>query len=110
MFGMDFEALVILAILAFILFGPEKLPEYAAKAGYYIAKLRQATTELSQQAQASFPDNLQPPAPPAPAGDRLCPYCAREVGKDFTFCPRCGHRLEDRAMEAAPPPPQSLAS
>jgi len=110
MFGMDFEALVILAILAFILFGPEKLPEYAAKAGYYIAKLRQATTELSQQAQASFPNPMQPPPAPAPAGDLLCPYCAREVGKDFTFCPRCGHRLEEQAMEAAPSPPQSLAS
>ncbi len=110
MFGMDFEALVILAILAFILFGPEKLPEYAAKAGYYIAKLRQATTELSQQAQASFPDNLlQPPAPTAPASSRTCPFCGRGVGQDFTFCPQCGHRLEEQPA-AAPPPQQPLAS
>ncbi len=105
MFGMDFEALVILAVLAFILFGPEKLPEYAAKAGYYIAKLRQATTELSQQAQCSFPDNLHQPAPPAAAISLTCPYCAREVRKDFTFCPQCGHRVKEEATAAAAPPP-----
>jgi Sec-independent protein translocase protein TatA len=112
MFGMDFEALVLLAVLAFILFGPEKLPEYAAKAGYYLAKLRKATTELSQQAQCSFPDNLKQPPPAAVAiADQTCPYCAQEVGKDFTFCPQCGHRIkEEAAAPAPPPPPQPLAS
>jgi Sec-independent protein translocase protein TatA len=108
MFGMDFEALVLLAILAFILFGPEKLPEYAAKAGYYLAKLREATTELGRQAQCSFPENLhQPPSPP-PAIEQTCPYCAQGVGRDFTFCPQCGHRIKEEA--AAPAPPQPLAS
>lgn len=108
--GIDFESLVILAILAFILFGPEKLPEFAAKAGYYLAKLRQATTELSQQAQCSFPDNLkQPPPPPVAAiAGQTCPYCAQEVGKDFTFCPQCGHRIKEEAT--APAPQQPLAS
>lgn len=62
MFGIDFEALVLLAILAFILFGPQKLPEYAAKLGALIAKLREATSELSQQAHTSFNNPLQPPA------------------------------------------------
>ena len=110
MFGMDFEALVFLAVLAFILFGPEKLPEYAAKAGYYLAKLRQATTELTQQAQCSFPDNLKPPPPAATAiAYKTCPYCAQEVGQDFTFCPQCGHRIKEEAA-APPPPPQPLAS
>ena len=109
MFGMDFEALVLLAVLAFILFGPEKLPEYAAKAGYYLAKLREATTELTRRAQCSFPDNLKQPPPPAPAiADQTCPYCAQEVGKDFTFCPQCGHRLKEET--AAPAPQQPLAS
>jgi Sec-independent protein translocase protein TatA len=119
--GLDFETLLILAVLAFLLFGPEKLPQYAAKLGYYLAKLREATAELSQQAQASFP----PPPPPPAAGEdtptpalaaqagvyeHTCPLCTQLVGNDFTFCPKCGHRL--KAEEAGPQPPssQSLAS
>ena len=66
MFGIDFEALILLAVLAFILFGPEKLPEYAGKLGYYLAKLKAASAELTQQAQASFNNPLQPP-PTQPA-------------------------------------------
>lgn len=120
MFGIDFEALILLAVIAFILFGPEKLPEYAAKLGYYLAKLRAASAELTQQAQASFPNPLQPPpaasqpaavAPPAvaPAAEGLdhyatpltqsaielnCPMCGRLVNPDFTFCPQCGHQVQ----------------
>ncbi len=52
MFGIDFEALVLLGILAFILFGPEKLPEYAGKLGYYIAKLK-AASALAKSFQES---------------------------------------------------------
>ena len=66
MFGIDFETLILLAVLAFILFGPEKLPEYAGKLGYYLAKLKAASAELTQQAQASFNNPLEPP-PPQPA-------------------------------------------
>ena len=105
MFGIDFEALILLAVLAFILFGPEKLPEYAAKMGYYLAKLRAASADLNQQAQASFPNPLQPPAQPIPAlspalaaqigiNERPCPYCSHLVGDDFTFCPKCGQHLK----------------
>jgi sec-independent protein translocase protein TatB len=70
-FGIDFETLIILAVLAFILFGPEKLPEYAATLGRLVAKLRQSTTELSQHYQNPFnqPPETSPetPASPGPA-------------------------------------------
>lgn len=119
MFGIDFEALVLLALLAFILFGPEKLPQYAAKFGYYLAKLRQASAELTQQAQASFSNPLQPPGPsPSPplglAGrtgikEHPCPSCAHLVGDDFRFCPQCGQPLKEETGTGATPP-QPLAS
>jgi len=123
-FGIDFEALLLLAVLAFILFGPEKLPEYAGKLGYYLAKLRAASTELTQQAQASFHNPLQPPPPSSGLGDstsspslaapvgvyeHTCPLCAQVVSNDFVFCPKCGHRLKDETA-AGSTPHQPLAS
>jgi Sec-independent protein translocase protein TatA len=122
--GIDFETLIVLAVLAFILFGPEKLPEYAAKLGYYMGKLKQASADLSKEYQSSFSNVLQ--TPPAPAAAREpspppalaaqagvyehpCPVCAQLVSHDFTFCPQCGQRLKPEA--AAPQTPsQSLAS
>jgi len=89
--GIDFETLIILAVLAFVLFGPEKLPQYAAKAGYYLAKLREASTELTRQAQSSFPNPLQASATPTqPASPESTPAPA----------------AADQAApaEAAPPP------
>ncbi len=121
MFGIDFEALILLAVLAFILFGPEKLPEYAGKLGYYVAKLRAASAELTQQAQASFNNPLQPPptqpaigqpepAPPAQAGvyERTCPVCSQLVSQDFHYCPKCGAHLQAEA--ATPATPESLTT
>lgn len=121
MFGIDFEALILLAVLAFILFGPEKLPEYAGKFGYYLAKLKAASSELTQQAQASFNNPLQPPppqpaigqpdaAPPAQAGvyERTCPVCAHLVSHDFQFCPKCGAHLKEET--AKPSTSESLTT
>lgn len=106
--GIDLETLIILAVLAFILFGPEKLPQYAAKLGYYLAKMREASSELTRQAQTSFSNPLQtpqqpvgeptpPPALAAQAGvyEHTCPFCSHLVGHDFTFCPKCGQRLKE---------------
>lgn len=106
MFGLDFETLIILAVLAFILFGPEKLPEYAATLGRFVAKMRQAGSEVTRQYQNPFQYPPEPTLPQAP--ESTCPYCQQKVGVDFTFCPKCGQRLKE---EHYPPPPQQpLAS
>jgi N-acetylglutamate synthase-like GNAT family acetyltransferase len=102
--GIDLETLIILAVLAFILFGPEKLPEYAAYLGKFIAKIRQATTEMSRQYQDQNPF-CYPPEPTLPLdAESTCPYCQQTVTPGFAFCPKCGHRIikEDHS----PPPPQ----
>ena len=120
--GIDFDTLILLLVLAFILFGPQKLPEYAAKLGALIAKLREASSDLTRQYQTSFPDLIPPPPPPGvnqpadwqPPPDPPtfhCPKCSRELGPDFAYCPQCGHRLKEGGEAPAPPPqPQTPAS
>jgi len=108
-FGISFEELIVLLVLALILFGPERLPEYAEKLGRFIAKLRQASSEVNQQIQTQF---LQPPPPYQQAyGDLPCPRCGKMLNRDFLFCPNCGHRLSE-AQEKPPEPekPPTLAS
>ena len=120
--GIDLETLIILAVLAFILFGPEKLPEYAAMLGKFVAKMRQATTEMTRQYQDQNPFHYPPePTLETPASKRLeqiqswdqppslepesfCPYCQQLVTAGFAFCPKCGHRVKE---DHYPPPPQS---
>jgi Sec-independent protein translocase protein TatA len=112
----DFETLLILAVIAFILFGPEKLPEYAEKLGRLIAKVRTASSEVTQQFQTPW----QPPEPGQPRADQpqlpvsyiLCPACQQPIGASYTFCPFCGHRVKEEPAATPPPgpPQQPLAS
>ena len=103
--GIDLETLIILAVLAFILFGPEKLPEYAAYLGKFVAKMRQATTEMTRQYQDQNPFSY-PPEPTLPAAaESTCPYCRQTVTPGFAFCPKCGQRLGE---DHYPPPPPEV--
>jgi Sec-independent protein translocase protein TatA len=113
----DFETLLILAVIAFILFGPEKLPEYAEKLGRLIAKVRAAGSEVTQQFQTPWQYPLEPGQPRAespqlPVSYILCPACQQPMGASYTFCPHCGHRVKEEPAAAAPPgpPQQPLAS
>jgi Sec-independent protein translocase protein TatA/GNAT superfamily N-acetyltransferase len=100
-FGIPFEELVILALLAFILFGPEKLPEYAQTLGKFVAKLREAGSEVTRQYQNPFQPSPELTPAPGPESTSTCPYCQREVDPNFTFCTNCGQRLHE---EHYPPP------
>jgi Sec-independent protein translocase protein TatA/GNAT superfamily N-acetyltransferase len=107
---LSFEQLVLLLLLAFILFGPEKLPEYAAKLGRLVAKLRQASQEVVQQVQEQNP-LANPPAAPKPLPHAAaevvsCSQCHRFMAPGFEFCPYCGLALKKKpdSPEAAPSP------
>jgi Sec-independent protein translocase protein TatA/N-acetylglutamate synthase-like GNAT family acetyltransferase len=95
---LSFEQLIFLLLLAFILFGPEKLPEYAAKLGRLVAKLRQVSQEMAQQVQN--PLSQTPPPPPQIPARRTCLKCRQELDSTFSFCPHCGQHLQE---EPGPP-------
>jgi GNAT superfamily N-acetyltransferase len=71
--------------------------------GKFVAKMRQATTEMTRQYQDQNPFHY-PPEPTLPAApESTCPYCQQTVTPGFAFCPKCGHRLKE---DHYPPPPQ----
>lgn len=56
MFGIGLPELMVIAIVAVVVFGPERLPEYARQAGRFVRQLR----NLAQSAQTQLRDELGP--------------------------------------------------
>lgn len=60
MFGIDAVELVLLVVLAVVIFGPEKMPEFAKKAARVVVYLRgianNATTQLRSELGPEFQD------------------------------------------------------
>jgi sec-independent protein translocase protein TatB len=75
MFGLSFGEIVIIAVLALLLLGPDKLPEAAKTLGKGLRDLRKATDDLKDQVEREiYQDDgkklarpaLVPPVPTAP--------------------------------------------
>jgi TatA/E family protein of Tat protein translocase len=64
MFGIGFQELVVILVVALLVFGPTKLPELARSLGRGLAEFRRASSDLRQ----SFADAVEEPQierPPA---------------------------------------------
>jgi sec-independent protein translocase protein TatB len=74
MFGLSFGEILIIAVIALLLLGPERLPEAAKTLGKGLRDLRRATDDLKDQVEReiSLDDrkaprpSLVPPVPAAP--------------------------------------------
>ncbi|HEX9050483.1 MAG TPA: twin-arginine translocase TatA/TatE family subunit [Anaeromyxobacter sp.] len=65
MFGLSFGEVVIIAILALLLLGPDKLPEAAKTLGKGLREIRRATDELKDQVESELYSDVKKPARPA---------------------------------------------
>src|SRR5512138_387664 len=64
MFGLSFGELLIIAVLALLLLGPERLPEAAKTFGKGLRELRRATEDLKDQVEHEiYADEKGPPKP-----------------------------------------------
>ena len=56
MFGIGLPELMVIIVIAVVVFGPERLPEFARQAGRFVRQLR----NLTQSAQAQLREELGP--------------------------------------------------
>jgi TatA/E family protein of Tat protein translocase len=61
MFGIGIQELAIIFIVALLIFGPKRLPEFARSLGKGLAEFRRASSDLRQ----SFSLDADPPTPPS---------------------------------------------
>ena len=65
MFGLSFGEVVIIAILALLLLGPERLPDAAKKLGKGLRDIKKATDDLKDQVESEIYGQPQKPGRPA---------------------------------------------
>lgn len=65
MFGLSFGEVVIIAILALLLLGPERLPDAAKTLGKGLRDIKKATDDLKDQVEHEIYGQPQKPARPA---------------------------------------------
>jgi sec-independent protein translocase protein TatB len=110
MFGLGFGEILIIAVIALLLLGPERLPDAAKTLGKGLREIRRATEDLKDQVEQEI--SLDPKRPPKPA--LVPPVAARPVpgpagpppAATATNVPGLEAALADPA-EAPPSPPEA---
>jgi sec-independent protein translocase protein TatB len=112
MFGLSFGEIVIVAILALLLLGPDRLPDAAKQAGKLMRELRKATEDLKDQIETEvYADDRRgakpslvphvPPGSPPPAEAQAGPPPAATAEN----VPGLDVALAEPGIAVAPEPP-----
>jgi sec-independent protein translocase protein TatB len=103
MFGLSFGEIVIIAVLALLLLGPDRLPDAAKTLGKGLREIRKATDGIRDQIESEiYADErkARPPAiAPVPASARATPAGAPPAASAENV-----PGLEAALVETAPPP------
>ena len=83
MFGLGMPELIVVLVIAFLVFGANRLPELGSGLGKAIRGFKEASEEVGK-----------PLRPQAIARSLSCPHCGSEHAVEASFCPQCGKGLQ----------------
>jgi len=66
MFGLSFTHLILLAVIALVVLGPEQLPEVARTIARLLNEWKRATSDIQSSLTNTLRDDLMKPNPPPP--------------------------------------------
>ena len=73
MFGIGFQELIVIFVIALLVFGPKRLPELARSLGRALSEFRRASTELRDHLESEVkpepPARVEPARPAQPLAD-----------------------------------------
>jgi sec-independent protein translocase protein TatB len=108
MFGLSFGELLIIAVLALLLLGPERLPEAAKTFGKGLRDIRRATEDLKDQVeQEIYVDERKkkPAIAPVPAAQPVPPPAGPPPAATAENVPGLEAALAEAPAAAPAPPP-----
>src|SRR3954453_15456701 len=102
MFNVGGGEIMVILLLALLVLGPDKLPEYARKAGRYMNEFRRMTSGFQEEFRQAM--DLSDVAGP-PTGDAASTEASTATGGDALRRTTEGPRLLPKAETVSPPPP-----
>ena len=113
--GVGMGELLLIALLALVVLGPERLPEVAGQVGRTVADLRRQASVLTEEFQSSLSaaaeerkqQRLETSVPPPAASTAVAatgPYCSScgvRAQAGARFCASCGVALGQPIVESA---------
>ena len=113
-FGLQPIHLIVIAIVALLIFGPQRLPEIGRGIGRAINEFRKGAQEMTENLRDEVTNPADAAAKPsaptasaAPAAGQVCPQCGAQNAAGVRFCNNCGAQL---VANPAPIPVQSVAT
>ena len=109
--GVGMGELLLIALLALVVLGPERLPEVAGQVGRTVADLRRQASVLTEEFQSSLSAAAEErkqqrleasvPPPAAPLTGPYCSGCGVRAQAGARFCASCGVALDQPIVESA---------
>jgi sec-independent protein translocase protein TatA len=87
--------LIVLAVVAFLLFGAKRLPELGKGLGEGLKGFKEGVRGISDPAPTTTVQQAPPPPPVAPVAPATAGTTPAGTEMEYVVCTRCGNRFEN---------------